>query len=333
MLHFDHVLVFLLVCLLVFLAWGASAAEDRYTARPGSMEVATVKLEWHDAARNRDVPVKIFYPKSAESACPVIVFSHGLGGSRDGYGYLGQHWASHGYVSVHLQHIGSDTAVWLGSRNIMGDMGKAAANPANSINRPLDVRFAIDQIAKLNKDEGPLKGKLDLDRIGMAGHSFGAYTTLAAVGEVFVLPGGIEKSLSEPRIKAAVAMSSPVPAARDHDDKAFGSIKVPVFHMTGTKDDSPIGNSKAADRRIPFDHSKPADTYLLILKDGDHMVFSGRVGVQRPLDKEQQALILSSSLAFWDAYLKDDAAAKKWLAEGAFERSLGAGGTFEKKGK
>ena len=38
----------------------------------------------------------------------MIVFSHGLGGTRDGYEYLGRHWASYGYVSVHLQHKGSD---------------------------------------------------------------------------------------------------------------------------------------------------------------------------------------------------------------------------------
>ncbi len=309
----------------------ARAAADRYTPAPGSMEVLTVKLDWHDEARNRDVPVKIFYPKAAEGRFPVIVFSHGLGGSRDGYPYLGRHWASHGYVCVYLQHIGSDSSVWQGGKNFMAEMKKAAANPSNSLNRPLDVRFAIDRIAKLNQEDGTFKGKLDMDRIGMAGHSFGAYTTLAAVGQVFVLPGGIEKTLADPRIKAAIAMSSPVPANRTRHEKAFGSISVPVYHMTGTLDDSPIGDSKAADRRVPFDHAKLADTYLLILRDGDHMVFSGRVGIARPLDKPQQDLIRSSSLAFWDAYLKNDAAAKKWLAEGGFEKALGDGGSFEKK--
>ena len=328
----THRMIRLLTLFLLLPLFAAAAPTTNQYARPGAFAVKTLDLEWRDPVRDRNVPARIYYP-AATSPCPVIVFSHGLGGSRDGYGYLGQHWASYGYVSVHLQHIGSDTAVWLGSKNMMADMGKAAANPANAINRPLDVRFAIDQIEKLNKDDGPFKGKLDLERIGMAGHSFGAYTTLAAVGEVFVLPGGKETSLVEPRIKAAIAMSSPVPLNRANDDKAFGSIKVPVFHMTGTKDDSPIGNSKSPDRRIPFDHSKPADTYLLIFKDGDHMVFSGRIGILRPLDKEQQALILSSSLAFWDACLKDDVTAKKWLADGAFEKALGVGGTFEKKGK
>src|SRR5262249_12346615 len=145
----------------------------------------------------------------------------------------------------------------------------------NAINRPLDVRFAVDQLEQLNK-KGDFKGKLDLTRLGMAGHSFGAYTTLASVGQVFVLPGGQEAKLDDPRIKAAIPMSAPVPAKAAQHKTAFGSIKVPCLHMTGTLDDSPIGATKAKDRRIPFDYSRGADQYLIDLKDGDHMIFAGR---------------------------------------------------------
>src|ERR1700722_18408724 len=75
-------------------------------------EVDFVRHEWRDAKRERTVPVKIYFPKTGEGPFPVIIFSHGLGGSREGYEYLGRYWASHGYVSVHLQHAGSDSAVW-----------------------------------------------------------------------------------------------------------------------------------------------------------------------------------------------------------------------------
>ena len=54
-------------------------------------------------------------PATNAAPCPVIIFSHGLGGSRDGYEYLGRHWASHGYVSVHSTHIGSDTSALKGT--------------------------------------------------------------------------------------------------------------------------------------------------------------------------------------------------------------------------
>ncbi len=309
------------------------AAPAAYKNEPGPLEVETVLYEWTDATRNRQVPVKIYFPKTGQGPYPVIIFSHGLGGSRDGYEYLGRYWASYGYVSVHVQHLGSDEAVWKGEAQPLKSMAAAAADPANAVNRPLDIRFAIDQMAKLAKDEAPLKGRLDMDRVGMAGHSFGAYTTLAVSGEVFVTPQGRELSLPDPRIKAAIAMSSPVP--KDHAilDKAFGSIRIPVFHMTGTKDDSPIGDTKAADRRLPFDHSSGSEQYLLTFEGGDHMVFSGRgrLALGGEKDAEFQGLIRMASLAFWDAYLKGDAKANAWLAGGGFEKALGKDGTFEHK--
>ena len=77
-----------------------------YKSAPGPFAVETVRYDWHDAKRDRDVPVKIYYPKSGEGPFPVIVFSHGLGGSREGYAYLGDHWASHGYVSGHISGQG-----------------------------------------------------------------------------------------------------------------------------------------------------------------------------------------------------------------------------------
>ena len=156
------------------------------TPSPAPMLCETASYEWQDKARQREVPVKLYFPKSGDGPFPVIIFSHGLGGSRDGYEYLGRQWASHGYVSVHLQHKGSDTAVWKGQAKPMEAMRQSLKDLRNSINRPLDVRFAIDQMEKMNRDKGPLHGRLDLNIIGMAGHSFGAWTTLAVIGEVFM---------------------------------------------------------------------------------------------------------------------------------------------------
>jgi hypothetical protein len=105
-----------------------------------------------------------------------------------------------------------------------------------------------------------------------------------------------------------------------------------MLHMTGTKDHSPISDTRAADRRIAFDHVKGADQYLVIFKDGEHMVYSGRKrlrGDENHRDAKFLELIRQSTTAFWDAYLKQDASAKRWL--GGFGDVMGAGGTFEKK--
>jgi dienelactone hydrolase len=319
------------------------AAPAAYSGEAGPFKVGTLELTWHDAKRDRDVPVKIYYPVAAAAAArpafPVIIFSHGLGGSREGYGYLGQHWASSGYISVHVQHAGSDGDALRGLRPLQ-NFKKAASDPANAINRPLDVSFAIDQLTALNADASfPLHGRLDLNKLGVAGHSFGAFTTMAVAGAR--IPAlGTEPRFLDPRVKAAVAMSTPANKNSD-TDAAFASVKMPVFHMTGTKDELPgeargggdaiVGDTKAAQRLLPYRHTQNAPACLLVFTGGDHMVFSGRLAGSRPTDKAFQALVGAGSVAFWDAWLKGDAAAKKWLEDGGFANVLGQLGTFEHK--
>jgi dienelactone hydrolase len=338
---------FLLFSIILVLLASPLLAQDAAKPQPykkdaGAFEVATVSYDWKDAKRDRVVPVKIYYPSGIKGIevdwskfkSPVIIFSHGLGGTREGYEYLGRHWASHGYVSVHLQHIGSDDSAWRGQQQqFMQAMRQAAADPMNAINRPLDVRFAIDQVEKLNSaEDSPLKGRLDVANIGMAGHSFGAFTTLAVAGQTFSLPRGGEQQLADPRVKAAIPMSAPVPRNKEQHAKAFGSVNIPCLHMTGTEDTSPINDTTAEERLIPFQHAKLADAYLINFKGGDHMIFSGRGRLRaKPSDARFQDLIRQSSIAFWDAYLRGDAKARAWLANGDFEKVMGADGTFEKK--
>ena len=103
--------------------------------------------------------------------------------------------------------------------------------------------------------------------------------------------------------------------------------------MTGTLDDSPIGDTKAAERRIPFDRIHAPDQYLVTFQGGDHMTFA--VPRRRPGRAEKDArfqdLILQGTTAFWDAYLKGDAAAKSWLARGGYAGTLGGEGKLEVK--
>lgn len=292
--------------------------------------VTVSRAEWRDASRDRVVPVKIYYPQSGSGPFPVILFSHGLGGTREGYEYLGQCWASHGYVSVHLQHEGSDDAVWkdAGFGQRMSAMQRAAGRPRNAIDRAKDVSFALDQLTQLNATNATWRGKLDLTRVGVAGHSFGAYTTLASAGANYsaLAVGG-----ADARIRAAIPMSAPVPANKKRLDEAYAGVKIPCLHMTGTEDNSPIGETKATERRLPFDHCRNSDQFLITFTGGDHAIFGGR---ERKLggakDAEFQRLISQSSLAFWDAYLRADANAKVWLTT-KFKDALGKEGVFELK--
>lgn len=306
-------------------AWASFAAEKPDAWKiPGPAAVEVTQYEWQDGKRNREVPVTVYAPQAGKGPFPVIIFSHGLGGSRDGYEYLGRHWASHGYVSVHLQHKGSDTEVWKGQTQPYREMQRAAAAPANALNRPKDVTFAIDKLEELNAKDAKWNGRLDLKHIGVAGHSFGAYTTLASIGQV--------PPLADRRICAAIPMSAPVPNRSGVDlDKVYKEVKVPCFHMTGTRDNSPIGDTSAAQRRLPFDHIHNGDQYLLILADAEHMAFSdSKLGNGRRNPRHHE-LILQGSTAFWNAYLRNDADAKNWLAGGGFAQTLGSAGTFESR--
>jgi predicted dienelactone hydrolase len=332
--HIRRRLILLPAFFIIILS-ASSAAQTIYnSAAPGKLYfVETIKYEWQDAKRNRPVPVKIYYPVTQGESLPVIIFSHGLGGSRDGYEYLGRHWASRGYISVHVQHRGSDDAVWKQSSQIMKSMKEAAADIENAINRPLDVSFAIDQLEVLNRQENPLQGKINLSRIGAAGHSFGAFTVLAVGGQIFVTPQGKEFTLADKRIRAAIAMSAPVPRKIDLA-KSLGSIKIPFLHMTGTLDDSPVGETTPAQRRLPYDNITGSEQYLLTFNGGDHMIFAG---IRRDKSKGKkdhlfQELICLVTTAFWDAALQNNVSAKNWLwQKEGWETVLGKNGTWEKK--
>jgi predicted dienelactone hydrolase len=190
----------------------------------------------HDARRNRDIPVRIYLPANEKSG-PVVVFSHGLGGSRAGSKFLGEHWAARGYVAVFVQHPGSDEAVWKGAAS--GERMAAlreAASLENFLLRVKDVTAVLDELEAWNKT-GPLTGRMDLSKIGMSGHSFGAVTTEAVSGETFPMSG---TKLTDARIRAAVIFSPSAPRSTS-PDRAFGDVKIPWLLMTGTKDTAPIG--------------------------------------------------------------------------------------------
>lgn len=300
---------------LAFCVWSRIAVTAEYDplAMQASSEAKTAELIVKDEPRQREIPVKLFVPAGDESA-PIVLFSHGLGGTREGCAYLGKHWAARGYIVLFLQHPGSDDSVWRDAplRKRMAAMRKAAS-PQNFILRVGDVRTVIDQLEKWNADEQhELSGRLDLKRVGMSGHSFGAVTTQAVSGQSYSSPGA---KFTDTRIKAAVALSPS--GARGGDSKrAFSQVKIPWLVMTGTKDTSPIGG-QTVESRMSVYPSLPngIDKYELVLHDAEHSAFSDRAlpGDREPRNPNHHRAILAISTAFWDAYLlnNDDAAA--WL--------------------
>jgi len=201
-------------------------------------------------------------------------------------------------------------------------------NVQNSTDRPHDVTFALDQIALMNSQAGPLRGRIDMQKVGMAGHSYGAYTTLALAGQTF---GPGESRRADPRVKAAVAMSTPVP--RRPAERHYSHISIPILHMTGTDDVSPLNDTSAKDRRIPFDSIRGALQLLVTFRNGDHMLFSGTKapGRDKARDAHLHDLICETTTAFWNAFLRNDPAGKMWLMSGGCTRAIGDAGVVEIK--
>lgn len=292
----------------------SSQAADAYDPLAVSDAALPKPLELvvHDADQNRDIPIRIYLP-AGKAPAPVVLFSHGLGGGRDNNPYLGTHWAKRGYVAVFLQHAGSDDSVWRDKRPLerLAAM-RQAANAENFLHRVKDVPAVLDQLAKWNAaPDHALAGRLDIEHIGMSGHSFGAVTTQAVSGQSFI---GEAQPFTDMRIKAAVLFSPSAPRRGTPAD-AFGEVKIPWLLMTGTADVAPIGDQTLEQRLAVFPALPPGNKYEVVLEGAEHSAFGDRPlpGDRGQRNPNHHRAILAISTAFWDAYLKDDPAAKAWL--------------------
>ena len=272
----------------------------------------TLDFEWSDPARQRNVPVRLYLPHGAsvDKPAPLVVFSHGIGGSRQGYRYLGSHWASQGFASLHLQHVGSDRNLWFG--NVFGIVGRlqGAAQEGEAIARVQDLSFALDRIGA-----GDLASRIDLTRIVAAGHSYGANTTLLAAG-ARVERQGRTLDFRDPRIKAAIVISAPPFYGESAPGHILGSVTVPSLHITATDDVIRIPGyySGAQDRLAVFDATGSARKVLAVFEGGSHSMFTDRAGSGgATLNPQVKAATQELSLAFMRQVFDGDAAAlRQW---------------------
>lgn len=274
-------------------------------------QIKTLDIRYQDKTRNRDIPIRVYLPDSKNTA-PVLIFSHGLGGSCLNNAYLGSHWSKRGFVVVYLQHKGSDDSVWKNKSTVdaVKDM-KKAANAENLFLRMKDVSVVIDQLEKWNMErEHELYNRMNLGKIGMSGHSFGALTSQAVSGQYFRI-SGVE---ADPRIKASVLLSPTIPKLMS-EKVAFEHVKIPWLIMTGTHDNSIINDTDAASRMKVFPALPKGDKYELVLNKAEHSAFNDK-GLPKdklPRNPNHHKSILAISTAFWDAFLLENQEAKAWL--------------------
>lgn len=267
-------------------------------------------MVWTDAARQREIPVRLYWPESASKAHPVplVVFSHGLGGTRNGYSYLGRHWASLGFASLHVQHLGSDRAVWGGNIfRLIGNL-QTAASEANAMDRARDVSFAITS-ALASADYG---ASIDASAIAVAGHSYGANTALL-VGGATVERQGKPVSFRDDRVKALVLISAPPFTGEGDMGPILHPIQVPTLHVTGTDDIIRVPGyySDVNDRIAVYDAVRGPAKLLTVFKGATHSIFTDRGATELSQSvkrgtKELSGLFLKTVLAGARASSVDD---------------------------
>lgn len=275
---------------------------------------------------------------------PVIIFSHGAGGNRNVAPKLLRHWASHGYVVLAPSHADSVALQQeKGAKKTMGNVLRSfGTDPQLRISRVEDVRHIIDRLDELPQLAPVLEGKLDASRIGIGGHSAGAMTASLLGGAVVDMPangeGGPEaRSFRDERVDALLLLSgqgTTGPGGGFHKN-SWEQMTLPAMVQTGSYDNTPRTRQTSASRRHPYEYAPPGDKYLLFIEGALHMSFTGRASGEEPglavrwleqylgtpgldaaLEYDQRAIfdyVITSSQAFWDAYLKDDADAKQWL--------------------
>lgn len=272
--------------------------------------VQAIDLEWHDAARGRAVPVRLYWPAAAaaQAKVPLVVFSHGIGGSRLGYSYLGRHFAGEGIASLHLQHMGSDRSLWSGSGwSLLGRLHDAAQEQ-EAIARVQDLRFALDRL--LASEHG---AHIDAGRIVAAGHSYGANTALLAAG-ARVMRDGQWLDLRDARIRAAILISAPPFYGEADPGKILAGVTVPSLHITATEDVIRIPGyySAAADRVAVFDATGSPRKLLAVFTGGSHSVFTDRLA-GGALSPQIKAATKELSLAFVKSVFDgDDGLLRAW---------------------
>lgn len=289
--------------------------------------VPTVTDEmWTDPARQRKIPVRIRWPAAhlpaPASGRPVVLFSHGLGGSREGGSVWGEAWSAAGFVVLHLQHAGSDgnavrqAASRLADRTALQGLG----NAEQLLARLQDVGFALDEIERRHRsDASPSWAGIRPHAVGMSGHSFGAHTTLGMAGQAY--PGTAART--EARLAAFAAFSPALPMAGD-PRQAFAAVTRPTLCLTGTLDGDVVGNGATPDRRrAVFDALPAGHKALLVLQDADHMTFGGqsrrpltdlrRSPATRKAQAAHHAALAAITTDWWRAHLLNDPVARSRL--------------------
>lgn len=312
---------------------GFEPADALYPLPPPAT-IVVVDGEVADAVHGRSIPIRARWSQEAIDAggpLPVVVWVHG--GNADVNGRAGsREWSETlvraGFVVVHPSIVprtaAERDALWAAFGLTPQQGASCGFNPVY-VDRPRDTSAVIDALPGLAAQFPPLAGRLDLSRLVVAGHSFGAYTARAVAGaRLDLCPTGSgapadwpfrDTRFTDPRPIAFLALSPQGPGRLAFFEDSFGTLTRPEFMATGRGDVTPAETPD--DRLRSFQLIAPRGKYLLWIDDprASHATFN----LNEPLTPDFDPWLQAHVLAFLDAEVRGHAAAAEALQSGAIE--------------
>lgn len=244
---------------------------------------------------------------------PVIVFSHGLGGSGDNYQPLARAWAEHGFLVVQPTHPDSLAEASSEERRaLIVSRTPTLESIASWDERPGEVALVLDQLDRVVAQAGAPADRVDAEHVGIGGHSFGAHTSMLCGG---VTHAGSTR-FAEPRADAILLMS-PQGTGGGLTERSYATLTAPAMVVTGSEDRGMGG--QAPDWRLePYRGLGSPDKWLLYLEGGTHAL-GGVSGLRFRADEELLPGVLEATTLFWEANLRGDAGARARLDQGRLD--------------
>jgi predicted dienelactone hydrolase len=253
--------------------------------RAGNIQFSKQTLTLRDITRNRIFPVDLYLPQQQANLAPLVVISHGLGSDRQTFAYLATHLASHGFAVAVPEHLGSNDKQ---IESLLNGFADRVTPPQELIDRPLDIKFLLDYL------QNSFGKRIDTEKVGVIGQSFGGYTALALAGAklnferlkkdclssndtsfnistilqclALKLPQEEQqKNLRDERVIAAMAIN-PL-TSTIFGKEGLQDIKIPVTIVSGSND--PI-TPALSEQILPFTWLTTPTKYLMLMEGGTH---------------------------------------------------------------
>jgi predicted dienelactone hydrolase len=241
----------------------------RETVPPPTPVVSLRPITLPAPGRGDDLQVRVTAPASGDGL-PVVVFSHGFGGSMNEYAPLVDFWAASGFAVIQPTHLDSRT---------LGVPPEDPRTPRIWRHRIEDLVRVLDSLPALEAAVPGLAGRLDHGRIAVAGHSWGAQSASALLGARVLDTEGVPgEDMSDSRVSAGVLLAltglgdSLTPFAEENlpfMKPSFDDMRTRSLIVAGDNDQSFLSTRGPDWFTDPYTYS-PAPKSLLTLVGAEH---------------------------------------------------------------